>query len=240
MNGVIDIGNTRLKWAVFEHDELLQSGVFDYQFAKIEDWDYFQFDVDAVIVSSTVSIKNEWLDALRKQTSNIHVLSHSSNLPFELAYTTPDTLGRDRIAAIASAWAKYERACLCIDLGTCVTFDFIDDAGVYHGGAISPGMNMRFKAMHDFTGMLPLVIEIEAPKLIGESTISSMQSGVMNGLLFEIEGAIEAYRSKCDELTIIITGGNAKYFESQIKSKIFVDPNLVLKGLNEILKHNCK
>jgi type III pantothenate kinase len=130
--------------------------------------------------------------------------------------------------------------CLVVDAGTCITCEFIDSQGKYWGGAISPGLSMRFKAMNTFTARLPLVEPVDNPPLIGDSTVSSMQSGVIHGVVDELDGAIKRYSEKFDDLKVILTGGDCRFFENKLKASIFAVPELVLRGLNSILLYNIR
>jgi type III pantothenate kinase len=160
-------------------------------------------------------------------------------MPLKILYKTPATLGVDRLAAACGARALFPlQHCLTIDAGTCVTFDFIDMDGNYYGGAISPGMNMRFQALHTFTARLPLVSPAGEANLIGDSTESSIRSGVINGLAAEIDGIIHQYQLKFEGLRAILCGGDALFFENKLKASIFASPELVLVGLNSILIYN--
>ena len=167
------------------------------------------------------------------------VLDHETSLPITSQYATPHTLGVDRIASVAGANFLYPgKNCLVIDLGTCITYDLIDQSGVHHGGGISPGLEMRLKAMHKFTSKLPLISMKGKPDLIGKTTKECMQSGALNGTIAELEGIIWRYRQLFKDLVIIFCGGGAIFFESKIKDDIFALPNLVLTGLNHILRFN--
>jgi type III pantothenate kinase len=154
-------------------------------------------------------------------------------------YTTPKTLGVDRIAAVCGALQLFpQRDCLVIDTGTCITYEFLDRNARYHGGSISPGIAMRFEAMHRFTSRLPLVKpEINVP-LVGDSTESAMQSGVIQGVRAEVEGIIQKYTDQYPDLKVIICGGDVRFFENHLKQTVFVAPDLVLIGLNLILRHS--
>ena len=151
-----------------------------------------------------------------------------------------ETLGVDRIAAVCGAFALFpEKNCLVIDAGSCITYDVLDQKGNYCGGSISPGLEMRLKAMHTFTARLPLVKVNQQVNLIGNSTESCLQSGALYGVLAEIEGIVEKYNQNYAELRVIMCGGDASLFENQLKPTIFVAPDLVLKGLNRILLQNA-
>ena len=154
-------------------------------------------------------------------------------------YTTPATLGVDRIAAICGAIEIFpQQNCLVVDAGTCINYEFLDAALNYHGGAISPGIQMRFDALHKFTARLPLIKEFNKTELVGNSTESCMTSGVVNGVVAEVNGIIEKYAQKFPDLGVILCGGDAYFFENNLKQPIFAAPDLVLHGLNRILQHN--
>lgn len=235
MNLVIDIGNTRIKVAAFHRDQLKTK----FSFQSSDELKPFlkENQFECAIVSS-VSIKAEEVLASVNADKKF-VLSQTLPLPIKLLYKTPATLGVDRIAGVCGVLSIFpSRDCLVIDAGTCITYDFIDRDKNYHGGAISPGINMRFEAMHTFTKRLPLVAP--APeKLIGDSTESSMRSGVMNGVLSEVDGFINKYRLKYPDLGVVLCGGDTPFFENNLKPTIFAAPDLVLSGLNRILNHNA-
>jgi type III pantothenate kinase len=236
VNLVVDIGNTRIKTASFDKSALIDT----HTFKSIEDLNRFmvgkQFDhclVSSVSVNPTVILPQ--LPVLGKKIQ----LTSTLGFPITIAYDTPNTLGVDRIAAACGAYELFPgRNCLVIDMGTCITYDFLSAKGVYEGGAIAPGVKMRFKAMNHFTARLPLAEPIADAPLTGKSTISSMQSGVINGVLEEIKGFISRYQSLHPELTTVVCGGDIAFFENNIKPSIFVAPDLVLIGLNRILLHH--
>lgn len=234
VNLVIDFGNTRTKAAIFHDDKLItmRSDLL------IEDISPFisEHQPHHIIVSSVSRSKSDLEKLLDKSTV---ILTHKTKLPFKIDYKTPETLGLDRIAAVAGAQYLFPSTnCLVIDTGTCITYDILDANGTYHGGGISPGINMRFKALNTFTANLPLVSEMENIKLIGQTTTESIQSGVIYGILGEIEQIIRMYKDKYANLQIIICGGDANYFENRLKADIFASPELVLTGLNRILHYN--
>ena len=230
MNLVIDFGNTRIKTALFEDDTLIKENVF----LSLDELLAFDFNYKRVIISNVsypeAKLKENFPEAL--------FVSHLLKMPFCINYTTPTTLGVDRLALTAGAISLEKQSdLLVIDLGTCITYDFIEK-GSYKGGAISAGIGLRAKAMHNFTHKLPLIETIEDCELVGNSTKNSMMSGLVNGVAFEIEGFIEQYRIKNDNIKVILSGGDAKFFETKIKQSIFVVPNLLLLGLNKILQEN--
>lgn len=230
LNYTIDIGNTRIKVGVFENDQLVDSIIFNHQ--KELDEYLISKPFDSAIVSS---VKNIVIDA----SDQLLNLSHETPLPVTLNYTTPHTLGIDRIAAAVGANTLFpNQPCFVIDAGTCITADLIDTNGVYQGGSISPGIEMKYKAVHNFTDKLPLVNHSDFGDDLGKSTEESIISGISLGSVYEMEQRIEEMKSKYEDLQVIITGGDSKYFESKIKAHIFVEPNLVHIGLNRILAHN--
>lgn len=238
MNLVIDAGNTRLKTASFEGAELRTKHSFD----RIEDLvQYLQSNTFMhALVSSVSHDATEILGQIRASEKKL-VLTTSLALPITNRYATPATLGVDRIAAVCGAFDLYPGSnCLVIDAGTCITYEFLDAAGAYHGGAISPGIAMRFEAMHTFTSRLPLVAADMDAALTGTTTETSMQSGVINGVLAEVDGIIESYKMKYPNLRVILCGGDSSLFEKRAKHAIFVAPDLVLSGLNRILRHHVE
>jgi type III pantothenate kinase len=162
-------------------------------------------------------------------------------LPIRSSYQTPETLGKDRLAAVVgAAFLQPDMDILVIDAGTAVTYDCIDASGVYHGGNIAPGVEMRLKALHTFTQKLPLVKVNANVDFLGKDTQSAIQAGVLYGVVLEIDGYIERLMLKYPKLSVFLTGGSAVLFDNKLKSRIFADKNLVLTGLNRILQHNVK
>jgi type III pantothenate kinase len=176
-----------------------------------------------------------WIKASKKI-----LLNHLLPLPIQINYKTPETLGVDRIAAVCGAIDIFpNRSSLVIDAGTAITYDFIDGHGNYEGGAISPGIEMRFEALHTFTERLPLVTKNGDLTLIGNSTETCIRSGVLNGVVAEMEGIINNYKQLYPDLGVVLCGGNSFFFENRLKPTIFATPDLVLSGLNRILLHNA-
>ncbi|PZX49845.1 type III pantothenate kinase [Algoriphagus chordae] len=236
-NLIIDIGNTRIKSALFEGKKLLEEEVFDELEYALSYWNSVSFD--HCLVSSVKWSQAELGDIL---SFPFNYLSPTTKLPIYNAYGTPASLGLDRVAGAIGAWAMRGKGpVLAIDLGTCITFDLIDESDTYLGGAISPGLGMRAKAMHEQTARLPLVdLTVKQAELIGNNTITCMQIGIWHGVEFELRGQIEAYTKKFPEIEVFLSGGDAKSFDSLAKDLIFVVPNLVLYGLNSILNHNVE
>ncbi len=237
MNLVIDLGNTRVKAAAFEGGDLHEK--FLFQSTDEMNVTFENRSFENALVSS---VNHPSTDVLAKlhTTGKKLALDPALPLPIKIRYTTPETLGVDRIAAACGAMSLFpERDCLVIDAGTCVNYEFIDSKKNYHGGAISPGIEMRFKAMHTFTARLPLVSLSKEVDLIGNNTEGCMQSGVMNGIVAEVEGIIQRYKEKYPELMVVLCGGDAPLFENRLKPTIFAAPDLVLMGLNRILRYNA-
>ena len=236
----IDVGNTRTKFGLFESRELLHEVKVKNTDLKNNNQIFSEFKVERVILSS---VNTEAEQAMQLEELNLPILNLTATtpLPIHLAYESPETLGKDRIAAVVGAESIIPgRNLLVIDAGSCITYDFLTSGKEYLGGAISPGVQMRLRSMNDFTNQLPLInwTGEQRPKSIGSTTISSMLSGVVNGLIAEMNGFIESYEKQYNNLKIVITGGDANFFEKELKNGIFADPNLVLIGLNEILIYN--
>jgi len=240
MKLIIDIGNTLTKAAVFEKKQLLETytiSAFTIDF--VHEIISKNKNISSVIISSVVKkIPTNIINFLKKEYCFIE-LSSETKLPVNNFYKSPETLGKDRIAGIVAAYSLHkEENVLVIDAGTCITYDFISSKKEYFGGSISPGMNMRFKALHTFTKKLPLVSLTNFNELIGTDTNKSILSGVINGITAEIDAMIEKFKEKYSSLTIIICGGDAQFLVSRLKNSIFAVPELVLIGLNEILDYN--
>ncbi|CAD5271783.1 MULTISPECIES: type III pantothenate kinase [unclassified Imperialibacter] len=236
MTAAIDIGNTRCKIGFFENDSLIKlktSVAFEAIVGALKGE-----EVSEVIVSSV----GKDVSNLGKELSEkykVVKLTHLLPLPIFLDYSSTDTLGTDRIAAVAGAFHLYRgKNCLVIDVGSCITYDIITSDGYYKGGAISPGVEMKLKSMHTFTARLPFIEHPEWVDLPGKDTKTSMINGVLHGTLAEIEGMIERFSGLLPDLQVIMCGGGSNFFESNIKHHIFVRSELVLIGLNSILRHN--
>ncbi|WP_159517663.1 type III pantothenate kinase [Sunxiuqinia indica] len=242
MNLVIDIGNSRIKLAVFENSEILHHIVVDELHPEhIQDLLLQHDDLKNVIVSSVRDYSAELKHFLRQSFDTYIELDADTPVPIINRYKTPESLGKDRLAAAVGATVLYpNQNVLVIDAGTAITYEFISSKHEYLGGNISPGLTTRFKALHQFTGKLPLLRENEKTPLIGTDTESAIQSGVQMGLLFEVEKYIEHFNTIYEKLQIIITGGDAILFDKKFKKTIFVAFNLTLIGLNRILEHNVK
>ncbi len=166
-------------------------------------------------------------------------LNHQTKLPFINKYLTPKTLGVDRLALIAAASSQFPNEnTLVIDAGSCITFDVLNEFGEYFGGSISPGIEMRYKAVNHYTANLPLLSKSESIPELGNSTENAIHHGILNGVIQEIEGVIGQYKTKYQKLTVVLTGGDTIFLAKNLKSSIFAIPNFLLEGLNRILIHN--
>mgnify|MGYP000577883918 CR=1 FL=1 len=237
MNLIIDQGNTKVKLAVFEGQLCTELQSFEaHQLAQMEQF-IQKYPVEQGIYASVVNQNlKEQLQAVCPFT--IKTFPHFARLPFSIEYQTPKTLGIDRVALVAAAYYDYPKTnCLVIDAGTCITYDFITAKGVYMGGAISPGLNMRYQSLHQDTANLPLVTSQTSETWPGTSTQSSIEVGVVQGILNEVAGTIQQYENRFAPVQVLITGGNLLVLDSLVKNNIFAAPNLLLKGLNNILQH---
>ncbi|MCY7352263.1 MAG: type III pantothenate kinase [Cytophagaceae bacterium] len=234
----IDLGNTFAKTGLFREDTLEETR---WRLTLDELINY----VGAVrprrlMLSSVGRTEAELRADFEPFAAELYFLNPQMPVPITKNYETPQTLGADRVAAAVGARALHPADnCLVIDMGTCITYDFVDRHDVFHGGLISPGLRMRFRAMHSFTQRLPeLDVDGVIPPLVGKNTRHAMQSGVMNGLVAELNGIIAQYRVLHPDFQTIVCGGDARFFESSFQTPIFAYPELVLVGLNRILKHN--
>lgn len=240
MNLVIDIGNTRVKLAVFKTNRLLEKHTAPRKvfFKEVQKIISEHPEITNAIVSSVDFFTKEEENQLKKLIPLI-VVTHNIKLPFTNNYATPETLGVDRLALISAAASQYpNKNVLVIDAGTCVTYDFLSKDNCYLGGAISPGLTIRYEALHHLTAKLPLLKTKDAHFLIGNSTKKSIHSGVINGLVNEIDGTIHQYQEQYTDLTVILTGGDTNFLAKRLKSSIFANSNFLLEGLNHLLKIN--
>lgn len=235
----IDIGNTRTKIGVFIDDNLVEQQVWTDWTLKSLQYYLNNHSVEKLIYTTVIQLSVEIASFFDTESRCIQ-LTHQLNVPFKNTYTTPQTLGRDRIAAVAGAIQLFpDENCLIIDAGTCITYDFLTDKRIYLGGNISPGLQMRLKAMHQFTAALPLVELKAITTKIGDTTTTAMQIGGLWGAVLEMDGTIAWATAKNQEIKVILTGGDSNFFANHLKSKIFAQPNLVLIGLNKILRYNA-
>ena len=239
MNLIIDIGNTAAKLAVFSSGELKEMTRCSNQTLEGLDELCNRYSIKQGILSSVVSLNEEVREKLNNLPFPIQTFTYETPIPVKNLYQTPQTLGVDRLAAVVEAHsAQPNHPILVIDAGTCITFDFIDESGQYLGGNISPGIDMRFKALHSFTSKLPLVNrEGEIPPL-GKTTETAIRSGIIKGVEHEMNGYINHFHKNNSALLVFLTSETEFSFDTKLKSIIFADRFLVLKGLNRILEYN--
>lgn len=232
---VLDIGNTRIKCGIFLGSQLKEVHIAN-DLDEIESF-LSTFDIVHGIVCN-VGRSEDSLKEFRRRWTGLIFLHHSTPIPFPNQYATPQTLGLDRLAAAVGAWTLFpEQACLIVDVGTALKMDYVLPDQGFMGGYISPGLRIRFEGLHSFTNRLPLITPKPFAHLYGQSTQDCILAGVMQGMLAEIEGIVQKYE-KLHPITVVFSGGDAHFFESQIKTTKFTEPNLVLIGLHRILQHN--
>lgn len=236
MNLAIDLGNTRLKAAIFKSHDLVQSFFLEYQnmndFQTLVDIS----GIDRIAITTVKDIPESLSYLMNKWNKPVLNVDANTPLPIKLKYHTPATLGSDRICnAVAGSTIFPSQNVLIIDLGTCNKYDFVDEDGNYLGGSIAAGFKMRLDAMHEFTANLPLINTVRTEDFIGKSTKLSMETGNYWGVVGEIKEFVRQYQSHFNDTKVVATGGYLSYFEKVLKNFIFADPNLTLKGLNSIL-----
>lgn len=236
---ILDFGNTFKKLAVFKADEQLDFRLTQEDvIQQIEELKQKYQGIDSAILSSVVKIDLHTLHYL-KSNFRFLLFDHQTPIPIINEYKTPETLGKDRLAAAVGAHLLFPQTnTLVIDAGSSITYEFIHCEGIYKGGAISPGLGLRAKALHQFTDMLPLVEYNAKTELLGSDTQSCLKSGIVNGAIAEVNSMIERFVDEFGQLKVILTGGDANYFEKSLKYDIFASANLVLVGLNHILDFN--
>ncbi|MEN9323286.1 MAG: Type pantothenate kinase [Bacteroidota bacterium] len=239
---VIDVGNTRIKAAVFESNTLqeLRVVVAEEVSAQVAEIIQKYTTIKAIVLSS---VGNSILDLLQEVAQPIPVfsISQQSKFPFRSAYATPTTLGVDRMVLASGAVLQFPgQNRLVIDAGTCITYEYISAEDVYLGGAISPGIEMRYKALQAYTAKLPLLEKKYPEHPIGNSTAESMHVGVVQGVLHEIEGTIAAYEAQLGKFIIILTGGDAEFLAKRVKNTIFANSNFLLEALNQTYQYQTQ
>ncbi len=237
---VVDYGNTRIKIGIIKNKLIHQiiiidennNNEFKQEISKLS-------DINACLLSTVVEINDDLLDFIKQKCNFFIELTHNTLIPITNKYLSPETLGKDRLASVIGAAYLYpDQNNLVIDLGTCIKYDLITSSKEYFGGAISPGLQMRFQSLNEFTNKLPLLKPEEINYYLGSNTSQSILSGVINGITLEIKGFIDYYKKDYENLRIILTGGDAFFFEKILKNIIFANSNLVIIGLNEILQYN--
>ncbi len=238
MQLVIDVGNTRVKAAIYNEAVQEEMVVIEKQHFSSQIGTFVgNYPVTKAIISSVGRLSDTQRRTIQLRFPTT-LLTHKTALPFINLYKTPETLGVDRMglmAAFAKAYPK--KSGLVIDAGSCITYDYMDEKGQYHGGAISPGLRLRYEAMHNYTANLPLLQRSPDYKLIGDTTETAMHSGVVNGVVNEIEGVIKQYEHDYKIDVVVITGGDGEFLSKRLKNGIFADSNFLLQGLNYILTH---
>ncbi|NUO02888.1 MAG: type III pantothenate kinase [Saprospiraceae bacterium] len=241
LNLVTDIGNTRVKAGLFREGELVQQWLWGHEKFSFELLKQTATNHNAqnIILSTVRQLPEDEAWQSINEDCFCLMLSETTPLPFQNLYRTPQTLGKDRLAAVAGAQALFPgQNCLVADAGTCITYEVLTANGSYLGGNIAPGLRMRLQAMHEFTAKLPLVEPGETENLFGYDTKSAMQNGAQEGIVLELEGYANHCRALFGPVQVLLTGGDADFLSKKLKSEIFVDQNLVLRGLDQILSYN--
>ena len=242
MNLIFDVGNTATKVAVYEGNEKKVSlSTRHLSVEKLQEtFEPLMEKIKSAIISTVRDLPEFIIDIATLGIPNVLVLSRHTRLPFRNEYETPETLGSDRLAAVAGAYYLFPgRNVLVIDAGSAVTYDYL--AGkTYKGGNISPGLSMRFKALHKFTGRLPLGSTLQKYSTPGRNTLEAISAGVTDGLIYEINSYIRSFQENYLDSMIILTGGDSGYFKERICCKVNYQPDLVLDGLNHILEYNVE
>jgi len=242
INLVIDIGNSRTKIALFNQHDLMFNLSIDHltvNHVKMLKEEHPQ--LNKAVLSSVKPADEELIHFLSENFDYFLELDDHTELPIENLYETPETLGKDRLAAAVGANELFpDQNLLVIDAGTAITYDLVSEKNQFVGGNISPGLEMRFKALNHFTGKLPLISYSDDFKPIGTNTTDAIRAGVQNGILFEIGQTIDLFNRNYLNLQIVMTGGDSNFFDRKLNYSIFVHLNLTLIGLNRILEHNAK
>jgi type III pantothenate kinase len=241
MELVLDFGNSYQKIALFDHGEMIRMDQSTHTtVSRIREFVSGSPGITASILSSVIPYPVSIRKFLGSGFSFLE-LNEDTPLPIINRYQSPASLGHDRLAAAVAGFNAFRgENVLVIILGSAITFNIITEKGEFLGGAISPGMNMRFRALHTFTGKLPLITFNEVRDPVGRNTEESLLSGVINGITAEVEGITEMYRKKFPGLKTVISGGDLNYFDKRLKISIFAIPNIVLNGLHQILEFNVE
>jgi type III pantothenate kinase len=230
---LLDAGNTNVKLGIVKNGEIISVKRFD-----LNSFPWKELDGNIPVVISSV-LADDWKNMLEDFFQNKIYINAHMNIPYQLDYLTPETLGIDRLCNMAAVANKNPtKAKLVVDLGTCIKCDFMNEGQTYVGGSISPGLNMRAKSLETFTAKLPLIPVNSSAELIGKNTKESIESGVFNGWKAEITQMIQLYQTKSPDLDVYLTGGDARYFDFEQKSNIFVLEHLTLEGILEIYRLN--
>lgn len=242
MNIVIDIGNSLTKVGIFEKGELVEAICYDrLDVFRLNNLRSVYPDLDRAILSSVAGLDDGLLKVLRNEFDTFIEFDCKTPVPVENLYESKDTLGPDRIAAVVGGVTLFpEKDLLVIDAGTAITFDLVDKNNRFLGGNISPGLNMRFRALHEFTQKLPAISYSTDWQDIGKTTEAAIRAGVQNGLIFEIDGMIDHIHKEWPDCQVILTGGDSFFFDRKLKNAIFVKFEITLIGLNRILEYNAE
>jgi type III pantothenate kinase len=238
MNLIFDVGNSGTKMAIYDgHRKITSFRTRELSCETLEK-KISAYPVGKAILSSTRVIPEFVIDLLTLQIPVFHILTSYSKLPFSIGYEDPTTLGTDRIAAAAGAYALFPgKKILIIDAGSAITFDFLSGK-TYKGGNISPGLSMRFRALHRFTGKLPLVHPAEIYTSPGRNTVDAINAGVINGVVYEINEYIRTFEQKQLNCEVILTGGDSGFLKNKLNHPVTCVPDIVIDGLNYILEYN--
>lgn len=238
MNLIADIGNNSAKFFLFSGKQMiLHTRITGNNYGIIGEWRE-QYEIERAIVSSVIDLTEEQKMHFTALDCPLLWFNSTADTPLGIAYRTPGTLGSDRLAAAVGAWdIQPGKNLLVIDAGSAITIDFVSRDGTYHGGNIAPGIKMRLKALHQFTGRLPMVEKEGDTPTFGYDTETAIRSGVLKGIAHEIDGYIEETRSKYGDIFVFLTGGDENSLKNMIKSRIFADKYLVARGLNRILQN---
>ncbi len=237
----VDIGNTLSKFGVFENNKLC----YFHSAIKVE-YNFLneilqKYKINAAILSAVTDIPEHITALVQQNVGNFINLDHKTKVPVENKYMTKETLGNDRLAAVTGASYVYPAEnLLVIDAGSAITYDIINNKSEFIGGKISPGINMRYKALNSFTSKLPLITGIDNYLSIGDNTRDSIIAGVLQGVVFEMDATIEFYIREFEIQKVILTGGDSSFFSKKLKNTIFEVQNLVMIGLNRILNYNVE
>lgn len=240
MNLVADFGNTRVKTGLFQNNDLISKKIYDSVSGLMQDLTLLD-KAEYVIVASVINSHTQFIDSL-KDKKKVLLFEASTPIPLKNLYKSALTLGSDRIAASVGSFSLYpNQNVLTIDAGTCIKYNFVNNSNEYIGGAISPGLSMRLKAMNHYTDKLPLVdVDFNYEKLTGQNTQESILSGALLGAAAEVEETISRYKAIHEDLVVVITGGDSPYLCKQLKNRIFAHPDILLVGLNTILNYNIE
>jgi type III pantothenate kinase len=240
MNVIYDIGNTANKLAVYDGDKkILSFRTKDLTCDQIRE-KAAPFRLDKMIICSVRELPEFLYDLMSVDIPFVHILTNKSKLPFRSEYKSPETLGPDRLAGVAGAFLHFPgEEILIIDAGTAITYDLLS-GNTYKGGTISPGLTLRFRALHKFTAKLPLETVSEEYTLPGKNTSDAIRGGVITGVIYEINEYIRTFKKEHKKLKVIITGGDSQFLKEKIRYRTISMPDLVMDGLNYILEYNAK